>query len=1787
MRNRSVNNVRSYRYRRLEYLGEILRLPAHPRDALPAMRHAPGWSRLGLDPWQFSIVLVLAACIAVAYLLLVLIFHLLRLTPPEAQLIGDLRFTVHYASNPLTSGAVVGKEWVVLGTEGSGVQAYHINSGAPGIWRTFNVSNTGGALQNETVMDAGSSLHGAWFLTGGHGLTWASPELDEWMSLVGVNGFPAAPAQEDIIDTALSPGSTHLAVATENIVGVYDTRQHNWIGQVEIEGKILDIAMSTNRLFVGSEQGLFAFQIPNSNENSLEPDPDLSIRDAKIVKFNRGNTILLAVTAGYGLLCLPLQTEVSGEKWNWLVGEDGLAISQINFTQITDVTLDDQAIWVAYGSRVGQYQFVDHNWNIYSPDGQDVSSLTIFGGTAWVGTSKGLYRFDSGEWRKVEGGESEGIRKIIGAEQHLWALFTNGRVAYMNKDGEWKTAIGAGAFQEGGTEPLVTDVDIYHGEYWVSSKNAGISSYDPEAHTWQERHTVEGSSLSAVDIHAGLDGMWALASTGTSNTPPYPLWRWEISEWKPVTDVVGIEFTNFAGSTWLLGGDGALIRLSENTVDRYYETVTFDPEKFNTFFPIDTKSVLVGGADGLLKYDREKHSWELVDEIPVLDLAWGNSQLMRVSINGGLTYGKSTIIPIEPEVPSLKTPTTAAPWNGRIWFSDGQQIASYEPTTHAIKKQPAIENAVILQLRAGQAGLFALANMNGSLGIYRLADNEQGWTSITPKASSLAGYSLWGDSLAYVLADNSLHLWINGKEQVYFDGTANGLGDVVTVIQTSENDFWILSRSSGLYCYSPRFGSWYKSPIANPKQILQTQDKSGEEVILVASQDGLYKQIPTPGRQPEKISGDTIVDIAKVGNLVYVLTARPTSLLKWDGEIIEQSQLPSNIVPVELASSTGQLWLRVADKLYTFDGDRVSPSAVILPSSDAQSHLVERDARDTLYFGSGKECWQLFGSQFSPCSNPAFLIQTTRTLQDPYGRFKWELSALNAKLLESSGSADVGIEWFDSDRARAIQVNANSDLLIQTDGGVWVVPLNSEAARLSSRQLTAQPFSEAPVATLDISLPGDQWQWKIRLSNHLGADQIDITYKDRAEIRRRISGGRFADETATAIEFFDNKFWLGTKAGLWILDTPGVALENRLFVEGFEDSGIKKLFATDDSMYAVHDQGSIWQYQDNRWSQVSTLPSEVFRQVEGDLGPLFWQTSDGMETATFTNFPQPRFVQDQVFSFMGIGDYLWIGTPLGLIKAELKNNGFSYVSLDLEQMPTADSIQLLSDGQALFAQVLKNRVTEFYEYNVSEWVSTDIDKTPFWENAAIPANIPGAPLRWLKAEGGTKLSPWLDYVHLSWVNGLLGSDAINDIFLDQDGNVLMATHAGPIVYDPEAGFVQPIALPTEDLARPILSIGQASQGIWLQHDNSTYSTAQIDGGRLELLQANPKPSQLLRLSVGMVDGRWLLAPTALNTPMLWVQGLTQNNLFTNNGRFTFDQILDAASNGSTVLIGTTAGALSYSSIPLTQVEAWTFVGQEVEQVTIEGAAQWAKVGLNAYKRGTNSDDWQPTTENSVFLPMGISLVEGKWSSEHRDIMHGGSLLEIEGLSNLSTVFGADDKFLFDNVLAIASKNESVWLLTEAGWVNLQFDPHNRLIMSYRVFGQPVFRESVPVKNAFLGKVGLVVDLEFPEGVKRLTWKLDDGAPVLASEQIIDSETRFSGESYEARNFNEDYIGIVWKDSIILIDDAANWFWPFRLVPGPFMFDISRIVDFAEDNDSLWAITQSGLIKVNKHQWGIP
>jgi hypothetical protein len=158
----------------------------------------------------------------------------------------------------------------------------------------------------------------------------------------------------------------------------------------------------------------------------------------------------------------------------------------------------------------------------------------------------------------------------------------------------------------------------------------------------------------------------------------------------------------------------------------------------------------------------------------------------------------------------------------------------------------------------------------------------------------------------------------------------------------------------------------------------------------------------------------------------------------------------------------------------------------------------------------------------------------------------------------------------------------------------------------------------------------------------------------------------------------------------------------------------------------------------------------------------------------------------------------------------------------------------------------------------------------------------------------------------------------------------------------------------------------------------------------------------------------------------------QEPLFTQDRRFIFDVVADAASQGATIWIAGSFGTISYEAAPLLKQVSWNrFNLQGVSGVSLFDNQLHALSGNQSYHyNGTTWDAEADAAE--LYWPLGVRLDATGWRSERLE----KNSLAVTGLETSVSLFNSQGKFLFDSVRGVAALSNEVYIYTEAGWIEV-------------------------------------------------------------------------------------------------------------------------------------------------------
>lgn len=1764
----------AHRERRVLLLAELERIPPARKEAVRRLQSALGWRRLGVDFWSTSVYCLFSLVAVIITLSLIIQLYLTQSFPPAVALIGDARLSRTYTNQLLTSAALAGKDWLVIGTKGGGVEAYLRASGRIGLWHTHTGDSTEGALPSDTINAIGATEQDVWYVAD-DGLAWSSPDLRQWQEMIGLAGFSAAPRQEAIIDTDLSPDGKMLAVATIQTLGLYDIQRHRWVSEVTPGAPIRSIAFfGEKRIFVGTASGLFAYEADPQAREALKADLGRTVTGAAVRALRSTGSRLFAVTDGDGLLGLV----TDGPSWRTLIGDEGFGGQPIDTTAITAVLLDEQHLWVTSGPSIGRYNLEQHSWETWEPDDTAVLALATFGGGIWAGTEQGLYRNNGAEWQFVTQARGVGAQQLIAGPDRLWVVTADGGFGSVGADGAWQSVIST--TPAGPDEPSITDVVVSGTEFWVASANQGVASYSWKRREWT-RHEGGLPTAPVVDLHTDGSGIWAMV--GAEQTPSYNLYRWSTNTWQKIEDVRAVQLVTVSDSTWALEDNGELIPVgSQSQGSGLFRTVTMKPANFQAY-TIDesAQQVLVASNDGLFAYNLSTRSWSQLNTIPSRAVATGDAGPLVITPQDGLV-GNARLLPDRTDAVSLETPVTAALWRAEVWISDGPRVAKYNPATRILREVNGISGESVTQLRVADDTLWAITERGDESRIYQYDEQDETWEQITT-ANPIVEVAVLSNSIVLRDTGGGLTTATRAGVSTALSGAFSGVSAATGAAQTSDGRIFLISPDGGLGIYSPSDGSWRNILQRQPSQLLVTNDFGSEQVFTVSA-DGLA-EIAQDSLQANLIASQ-VRQIARAGGRLYTLSPGTNRIDRFEGAgltsvlafsspttaITVGAELVPLLQPTELVGFGDTLYVRHGSEVvaYQAQGDTLSATLrAALPEAGPEARLVEGDGAAALYFGNPTQCWRLQGAVWTSCSSATLLAQTRTSFSDGVGR-TWNRSpfAVQVAGLEPAG-------FFVSDRASNLGVDGD-DLVVRSTDGDWLVSVTGGRINWAGRVPSSLPTKSASAIDLPV---GDPWRWRLSADPVTLKDQLSIVWPTAPSVaRRRINSG-FADDVATAIAFFDGRYWLGTEGGIFDLGSAPQSMSNVALVTEVPPSRVVRMIVSNDALTVALEGGIIWQYrQGEHWIQVPTLPAP--KTVTDSLGSILFEESNGrLRVAPMTDSPTPRFLTDQMLSVTARGGTLWLGSAAGIVRAELVDGGVGLLAVERPSSSAESDLLLTDNGQYLFAQESNAGSVTFLRQQGNRWEDIAESETPFAIGATLNISLPDAPLNWrrtndsriepvLTSEGGFAI-PWLD--------GRFATDIVSGVALSND-TLIIGTTIGPFGYKPGTDDLGLIAVPAEGVRSPVDEVGQDNTSIWMITQNNV-ARVSIEGSTVvsKMVEASAQPAQP---GVQMLNGKWARVDISRTEPPLGIPGAPeQASIFATDGRFIFDQVRDVAALGELIHVAGEKGITTFDRLPLTQIATRVSApvpGSPIEAIAATDAGIYTLAG-NSYR--LTQAGWEADPDGMVhLLPRSVIFSRDGWRTQGSE----GRKLQIAGLEEAPILFNERGKFIFDTVLSVATTRTDTWLLTQGGWVYAKRIDSGEGFQRFEIFGVSAPPSGITVLRSGVGQGTLVADIDAPNPA-RLTWQLVDQVPnMFVQEPAVDHILAL--RAYQVSAVSPEGMVLSSGNTTRMIKRAASPFW--QSDDGLMAQSIGRAVSFLEERGAIWVISDRGLIQLHKGRLGI-
>ncbi len=1053
----------------------------------------------------------------------------------ESDLSQVVKFSSEHglAENQITSVAVGIDGAIWLGTASAGVSRYDGTS-----WQTF----TGAAgLPSSTVRD---------LVVSADGMVWAATDGGigrydgrRWFSYTRGRTLLQLPSNNVSSLTLAADGLTIYAGTTEGVVQ-FNGRSWDSLAQVgsQAVNTIQAVAVTPDgRLWAATQAGLTLYD--GSGWQLFTTADGLASEDIRRVSAN-----------------------VDGSVWV-SYGEQGLGLTQVELSNglplVTAVSPPNDQIFAILptasdlwlGSAAGLLRRDGSgSWQTIEPPSEipanQIANLLIADGQPWLGTPKGVSRFNGTSWETVDGLPETAVSSLnLDNNGQLWTTFGSvgqGAASYDFANDRWQAV---SCPVSGPASPYVRHiVQTSDGLLWFATE-AGLATFDTKTQRWNLLTTDDGlpdNAVQALALHP--DGrLWVGTNAG--------LVVWQDGRFISLNqDDVRELAIGPEGTVWFITAD-AVYRWRDG------QTQNIVPPPVSQVFDVlaTETGFWLAAAEGVAFYDGTQGGngrWQRFgsedglpgDRVTALDAAtdgtvWASSELLPEdsALSSGLygTYtihhnylsffnGRSwqpTIRPapiglLNPVITSITTTPDGATWLaslGGISRFDGQQWTQFT----MLNGLPAHE---VYQLLTVGNTVWAITKG----GLAQFNPTTQSW-------KSFAGVGAWSNFEAVRLAaDASGTIWAgNGTELRRYDGQSwqivpidlpNPAVEVDDFVVEPDGRFWLAAHLETpeqtqqlLATFDGQTWQWHEVQLRSGGAFSRLW--LGPDDRLWASNDtSLWHMdltsgnVSQPSQYPELIRAITDVTFLPDGRPIAATRFEATPLLlEPNGATpLDVPLIASNAFAVHVAGN-GRLWLG-----------------------------TNQGAARQLADGS----WQQF-----PLTEPE-VVQTVTELT----------VAQEGSLLLGSSSGNV-LRWADGQVSALTNRDGRSEgsiistLLEAADGSLWQGSFGGSVARLDGDRWRPFPASPAiygeQVLEAAVSDPSTLW-----LTTHDGL--VSITTVGERTVCQRVTADY--PEAAGLTADLTGQLWLVSERMVYRGDAAG-----------FERMGTLALPIT-----AVAPDGAVW-----------------------------------------------------------------------------------------------------------------------------------------------------------------------------------------------------------------------------------------------------------------------------------------------------------------------------------------------------------------------------------------------------------------------------------------------------------------------------------------------------------------------------------------------------------------------------------------------------------------------------------
>ncbi len=457
-------------------------------------------------------------------------------------------------------------------------------------------------------------------------------------------------------DVLVHEGTIYVAtlggVVTRNLDGAYANHYTplDGVGHVSSHSLVACEIFGEERIVLGTLRGLSFFD-PGSMQwdNTPITPADSHVANNKVDRLycDREQRWLLIGYRGLGIM------DIDTGDFTRFTDKEGLS-----WNSISDIAVNGRDIWVASGynglSRIQGDQVTVFDVDSGMPDNRANALAFAPDGALWVGGSKGLMKFDGGQWTLYE--DAKDIREIeFAADGSLWLVtsplgtgrlcrfdptvaecvvdqrdVTNRPILALTIDPQGRAIYGTNAamyiYDEARDqlEPYINDVDQLasnfvdaltsapDGMLWVGT-DAGIHRLDPTHpdavwETYTREDGVGGSSSWATALAAAPDGtVWAAITNGDASR--FRDGTWTSFEGLRSYDSVVVDVQ---GRAWFGdAGDGIVVLNADGSHAMVLTTAEGLPSDNVQMLLADGDTIWIAMNNGVARYSNGEVEWLL------------------------------------------------------------------------------------------------------------------------------------------------------------------------------------------------------------------------------------------------------------------------------------------------------------------------------------------------------------------------------------------------------------------------------------------------------------------------------------------------------------------------------------------------------------------------------------------------------------------------------------------------------------------------------------------------------------------------------------------------------------------------------------------------------------------------------------------------------------------------------------------------------------------------------------------------------------------------------------------------------------------------------------------------------------------------------------------------------------------------------------------------------------------------------------------------------------------------